>query len=68
MGKHKREQNITKVCRNNNLLRYTYENRYSLRAVRGKWLLKNSKLTTGLKNKTWPIPQTKTIKRAMNSD
>jgi len=68
MGKHKREQNITKVRRKNNLLRYTYENRYSLRAVTGKWLLKNSKLTTRLKNKMWTIPQTKTIKTAMNSD
>jgi hypothetical protein len=61
MGKQKREQNMTEVCRNNNLLRYTYENRSSLRAVTGKWLWKNYKLTTRLKNKMWTIPQTKTI-------
>jgi hypothetical protein len=34
--------------------------------VMGKWLLKNLKLTTRIKNKTWTNPQIKNQKRAMN--
>jgi len=53
---------------NSNLLRYVPENRYNPRAVTGKWLTKNSTLTTKLKNKCWINPQIKIIKRVMNSD
>jgi len=42
--------------------------RSSLRIVTEKWLLKNEKLATRLKHKTWTNPQLKTIKRAMNPD
>jgi hypothetical protein len=50
------------------LLRFAPENRSSPRVVTGKWLLKNYKLTTKVKNKTGTNPQLKTIKRAMNID
>jgi hypothetical protein len=46
-----------------NLLRYTPENISSPRVVTGKWLLKNEKLTTRLKNKTWTKPQIKNHKK-----
>jgi hypothetical protein len=39
-----------------------------LRAVQVKCLLKNQKLITGLKNKTWTNPQIENQKTAMNSD
>jgi len=41
------------------LLQYATENRATPRAVTGKWLLKNYKLITRLKNKTWANPQIK---------
>jgi hypothetical protein len=44
---------------NSNLLGYAPENRSSPRAVTGKYLSKNSKLTTRLKNKTLTNPQIK---------
>jgi hypothetical protein len=50
------------------LLRYAPENRSSARVVTGKCLLKSYKITTRLKNKTWTIPQIKTIEESMNSD
>jgi hypothetical protein len=45
------------------LLKYAPENRSSPRVVIEKWLLKNSKLTISLKNKTWAIPQIKHHKK-----
>jgi hypothetical protein len=50
-----------------NLLRYVPGNRSSWRVVTGKWLLKNWKLPTRLKN-PGPIHELKIVKRAMNSD
>jgi hypothetical protein len=44
------------------LLQYATENRATPRAVTGKWLPKNYKLTTRLKNKTWTNPQIKNNK------
>jgi len=46
------------------LLRYATEKRATPRAVTGKWLLKNYKLTTRLKNKTWTNPQIKNNKKS----
>ena len=46
------------------LLRYIPENRSSPRVVTGKWLLKNEKLTTRLKNKIWDNIQIKNHKKS----
>jgi len=45
-----------------NLLRYISENRTSPMVVMEKWLLKNFKLTTRIKDKTWTNPQIKNQK------
>jgi hypothetical protein len=45
------------------LSRYIPENRSNPRVVTGKWLLKNGKLTTRLKNKTRTNPQIKNLKK-----
>ena len=46
------------------LLRYAPENRSSPKDLTRKWQLKNYKLTTGLKNKTWVNQHiTKTLKK-----
>jgi len=45
------------------LLGYAPENRYSPRAVTGKWLLKNEESTIELKNKTWTNPHIKNHKK-----
>jgi len=47
------------------LLRYLPENRSSPRVITGKWLLKNEKVTTRLKNKTWTNPQIKNHKKEL---
>jgi len=39
------------------LLRYTPENITNPRVVTGKWLMKNKKSTSRIKNKTWTNPQ-----------
>jgi hypothetical protein len=39
------------------MLRYAPENRSRPKALTGKWLLKNEKLTTRIKNKTWTNSQ-----------
>jgi hypothetical protein len=54
---------ITTHHRHSNLLRYAPENRSSPRVVIGKLPLKNSKLITRLKNKTWSNPQIKNHKK-----
>jgi hypothetical protein len=54
---------INRLHRNTNLLRYVPENRSSQWVVTGKWLLKNWKLTTRLKNKTWTNQQIKNHKK-----
>jgi hypothetical protein len=46
------------------MLRYAPENRACLRVIAGKWLLKNSKLTTRLQNKTWTNPLIKNHKKS----
>jgi hypothetical protein len=46
------------------LLRYGPENRPGPRVVTGKWLLKNLKVTTRLKNKIWTNPQIKNHKKS----
>jgi hypothetical protein len=55
---------ITGQHRNSNLLWYIPENRSSPRVLLGKWLLKNYKLTTRLKNKTCTNPQIKNRKNS----
>jgi hypothetical protein len=54
--------------RNSNVLQYVPKNRSSPQVITEKWLFKNLKLTTSLKNKNWTNPQLKTIETAMNSD
>ena len=51
------------VSWNSKLLKYLPENKFSPKIVTGKWLLKNKKLTTRLKNKTWPNSQSKNPKK-----
>jgi hypothetical protein len=46
------------------LLKCAPEIRSSPKVVTGKWLLKNKKLTTRLKNKTWTNPQIKNHKKS----
>jgi len=48
------------------MLRYVPEKRSSPRVVTGKWLLKNEKLTTRLKNKTWKTWANQQIKTHEN--
>jgi hypothetical protein len=54
--------------RNSNVLQYVPKNRSSPQVVTGKWLFKNFKSTTSLKNKNWTNPQLETTEKAMNSD
>jgi len=49
-----------------NLLRYAPADRSVQRAVTGKLASRNLKLTAGLKNKNWAIPQIKNHKRVEN--
>jgi hypothetical protein len=46
------------------LVRYAPENTSSPQVATGEWLLKNQKVTTGLKNKTWTNPKIKTHKKS----
>jgi hypothetical protein len=55
---------LTKYHTNCNFLRYPPENRSCPRLITGKWQLKNKKLTTRLKNKTWTNLQIKNHKKS----
>jgi hypothetical protein len=46
---------------------YISEKRSSPMVVMGKWLLKNLKSTTRIKNKTWTNPQIKNQKMSLES-
>jgi hypothetical protein len=48
------------------MLRYVPENRSGPRVVTGKWLLKNEKLMTRLKNEIWKIWTNQRIKNHEN--
>jgi hypothetical protein len=50
--------------RSSNLLKYAPEDGFSPRVVTGKWILKNKKLTTSLKSRTWTNPQNKNNKKS----
>jgi len=49
------------------MLRYAPENRSRPRALTGNWPIKNEKLTTRIKYKTWTNSQIKNQKMVMNS-